>query len=502
MKLRLEILVMCLVLCGVVSAQMRPNIVVLLADDMGYGEVQALNPERCIVPTPNLDRLVHEGMTFTDGHSGASVCTPSRYALMTGRYCWRTLRAAGVGRGPKSYGGCMIVPDRMTLGALLRNQGYKTAFIGKWHQGFSSKGGSQVDAATVLGDDTHRPKLPAIGIKVGNTPYFRGFDYFFGYDNSGCLNWLVENDRVVQHCGSSLVTRTLCQRAAKYVDKIAAEKTDQPFFLYVAVNSPHLPIAPSKEWRGKSSLGIYGDFVMEMDWAFGLVIKALERSKLLDNTMLIFSADNGFCPRADEINAKSRSDGKTFEHLGHFPSGINRGNKGDLYEGGHRVPFLLHWPQGGVKAGSTCDELVCLNDLMATFADLLGAKLTDNVGEDSFSMLPTIRGEKGLRENVVHHTLSGNFAIRKGDWKMLFPGTKTGKTPDSEVYNLNQDRSETTDVFGKFPEVEGDLVRTMDDLVVRGRSTLGKPQPLEREINYRLTPRENIVGEGAKKPKK
>jgi arylsulfatase A-like enzyme len=468
---------------------------------MGYGEVQALNPDRCIVATPTLDRLVHEGMTFTDGHSGASVCTPTRYALMTGRYSWRTLRAAGVGKGPKAYGGCMIPPERLTIGGLLRDHGYHTAFIGKWHLGFGTSG-PKVDVSGVLRDDVHRSSLPAIGNKATNTPYFRGFDYFYGYDNSGCLNILVENDRVAQHCGSSLTTSALCKRAAKYIDDYKREGSEKPFFLYVAVNSPHLPIVPSTEWQGKSELGIYGDFVMEMDWSFGQVLNALDRNGLVEKTLVLFSADNGYCPQADKINAAERGDGKTFEELGHFPSGINRGDKADLYEGGHRVPFLLRWPQGGVASGSVSHEMVCLNDLMATFADMLDVELPPNVGEDSFSMLPAIQGKKGLRSNLVHHTLSGNFAVRQGAWKMLFPGSKTGNIPDPEVYNLQQDRSEAANCYGKHPEVESGLVQCMEELIARGRSTPGAPQPLESPVNYRETPKENIVGEGAKRKKK
>jgi len=481
-------------------SQNRPNIVIIIADDMGYGEVQALNPERSIVPTPNLDRLVQEGMTFTDGHSGSSVCTPSRYSLMTGRYSWRTLRAAGVGKGPKSYGGCMIPADRMTIGNLVRNQGYNTSYIGKWHLGFSTPGARQTIIEDEFAKDFARTKLPSIGSKAENTPYSRGFDYFYGYDNSGNLNTHVENDKVVKHCQSSLVLSTLAEKAVEYVDNVGNNNPYQPFLLYVAINSPHLPIVPSEKWIGKSKLGLYGDFLMETDWAVGEIVNSLRNQNLLDNTMLFFSADNGYCPVADKINAASRADKKTFKELGHFPSGINRGDKADLYEGGHRVPFLLRWPQGNVKQGSQCDEMVSLIDFMATFSELLGADYPDNVGEDALSMLPAIRGEKGLRNNLVHQTLKGNLAIRQNDWKMLFPGSKNPKIKaNPEVYNLSTDRTESKNLYGKNREQEAELVNCIEDVIKDGRSSPGEPQAMEREIDYRTTPRENIVGEGLNK---
>ncbi|VGO18023.1 sulfatase family protein [Pontiella sulfatireligans] len=498
-----QVIVGLLTLCCVsVFAEARsgqkPNIVIILADDMGYGEVQALNPDRCIVPTPNLDRLVHEGMTFTDGHSGASVCTPSRYALMTGRYSWRTLRTEGVGRGPTIYGNCMIAPGRQTIGGFMKEQGYRTSYIGKWHLGFSSGGpkAAPFDAKAAFGTDTHRPTLPGVGTRHKNTPFFHGFDYFYGYNTSGDLNTHVENDTIVKNCASSLVLKTLAEQAVKQVDSLSA--TDQPFLLYVAFNSPHLPVVPSAEWVGKSKLGIYGDFVMETDWAVGEVIRALKKNSILDDTMVLFSADNGFAPAGGNVNRDARADGKTFEELGHYPGGINRGHKAQLYEGGHRVPFILRWPQGGVKAGTTSDQIVCLTDLMATFADLLDADYPDNVGEDSLSMLPAIRGEKGLRDQVVHHSMKGNFAIRQGDWKLLFPGSgpKSDIIPPLELYNMKEDQSEATDLLGAKPEVVSGLIELIDGITKSGRSTPGEPQPLEREIDYRTTPKVSIVGEG------
>ena len=418
------------------AAEVRPNIVYLLADDLGYGDVQCLNPQRGKIKTPALDKLASQGMTFTDAHSGSSVCTPTRYGLLTGRYAWRTRLQSGVFDGTDDPP--LIAAGRLTVPALLKRQGYTTAALGKWHLGFNSE--PPADAQAIDPQAAKRMKKEAggkrapgsMGLPVGSRiiegPVTRGFDYFWGCSNARTMSGLIENERVIEKVEPITMLPRLGQRAVSYIaDHAAAAKAGQPFFLYLPLTSPHTPILPTPEWQGKSGLGIYGDFVMQTDAVVAEVLAALEKHGLADNTLVVFTSDNGCSPAAGTAE---------LERQGHFASGQFRGSKSDIWDGGHRVPFSVRWP-GRIKAGSQCAQLICHTDLIATCAEILGAKLPDNAGEDSVSILPALLGKDPtpLRATVVHHSINGRFAIRQGPWKLeLCPGSGGwGKPGDADA---------------------------------------------------------------------
>ena len=332
----------------------RPNIVYILADDLGYGDVHCLNPERGKIPTPNLDRLAGQGMRFTDAHSGSAVCTPTRYGILTGRYAWRSRLQSGVLGGISPP---LIDQGRLTVPGLLKQQGYQTACIGKWHLGltFASAGGKTKDFTQPIQDG----------------PTTRGFDYYFGI--SASLDMppfaFIENDRFTEtpsvekkwvRPGAAApgfeavdVLPTLTRKAVEYLGGRARE--EKPFFLYLALTAPHTPIVPTKDWQGKSGLNAYGDFVMQTDWSVGQVLQALEKNGLAEHTLVIFTSDNGCSPAANVQELESK---------GHYPSYVFRGYKADIWDGGHRIPFLARWP-GKIQPGSVSDQLICLTDLMA-----------------------------------------------------------------------------------------------------------------------------------------
>ena len=455
----------------------KPNIVVILADDLGVGDVQALNPERGKIKTPHLDRLVAAGMTFTDAHSGSSVCTPTRYGLLTGRYAWRTRLQSGVLDGGNDEP--LIADDRLTLPDLLRQNGYSTGCIGKWHLGFNSETPSSKPAKKTRGG------LP-VGSRIVGGPTTRGFDYFWGCSNARTMSSLIENDRVIESIEPITMLPRLATRAVEYLGERAIEaKADRPFFLYVPLTSPHTPILPTKEWQGKSGLGDYGDFVMQTDAAVGDILTALDRHGLSESTLVIFSSDNGCSPQAGTAK---------LEAAGHFASGPFRGYKADVWEGGHRVPFVARWP-GIVKPASKISQTICLGDLTATCADLIGKKLPDNAAEDSVSFLSLLRGgDKPVRESVVHHSINGRFAIRAGDWKLAYCSGSGGwgspkddeagkqKFPDVQLYNLADDPGEQTNLQAKYPDVVARLTAQMRQIIAHGRSTPGAKQSNDVEV--------------------
>lgn len=486
------------------AAADRPNIVYILCDDLGYGDVRCLNPEGKIA-TPQLDRLAAEGMIFTDMHSGSSVCTPTRYGILTGRYSWRSRLQQGVlgGLSPR-----LIEPGRLTVAALLRKHGYHTACIGKWHLGMDwvKRDGKEV---TELGIESAEQVWNVdYGRPVTNGPNEVGFDFYFGI--SASLDMVpytfIENDRVtdiptqdkafvMMHGRKGGLTRKgpaamdfeaadvlprLTRRATEYIGERAADPARQPFFLYLPLASPHTPILPTGEWQGKSGLNAYADFVTETDARIGEVLNALERHGFAENTLVIVTSDNGCSPQAqfDELLAR-----------GHNPSYVYRGHKADIFEGGHRVPFLVRWP-ARVKAGTESDQLLCLTDFMATCADLLGVELPVNAGEDSVSFLPALSGqaERSIREAVVHHSINGSFAIRQGPWKLALcpdsggwstprPGRdRADDLPPLQLYNLSRDIGERHNVHSDNPEVVARLRELLEKYVANGRSTPGPPQ--------------------------
>ena len=433
-----------------------PNLVFILADDLGYGDVHALNPGRGKIPTPNLDRLAAQGLTCTDAHSGSSVCTPTRYGLLTGRYAWRTRLQRGV---LDDYVEPLIAANRLTVPALLHQHGYHTACIGKWHLGFTvDQGGTKKTGGAPL------------GARTADGPLTRGFDTFYGFHHARMIRSAFTDDRVTEQMEAVDMLPSLVRHATNYVAARAA--AGQPFFLYLALNSPHTPIVPAPAWRGKSGLGEYGDYVMQTDDAVGQVLDALERAGAASNTLVLFSSDNGCSPAAGIPK---------LEKQGHFPSAQFRGYKSDIWDGGHRVPFLARWP-GVIAPGRHSDRLLCLTDLLATCADLVGARLPDNAGEDSVSFLPMLRGQDAPpRPAVVHHSIQGCFAIRDGASKLIFgPGSggwsKSSDKVPVQFYDLAGDAGERENRQAADQEQVARLTKLMEHVIADGRSTPGAPQ--------------------------
>lgn len=472
----------------------KPTIIYILADDLGYGDVHCLNPEGKI-PTPHMDRLAREGIVFTDAHSGSAVCTPTRYGVLTGRYSWRTRLKSGV---LFSYDTPLMDPKRLNVASLLKTEGYRTACIGKWHLGldWATTDGKRACAENV---DYARP--------VGGGPTANGFDYFFGIPASLDMEpyLYLENDHVVApptgHIEGSKspaffrggpiapgfrhedVLPALTGKAIETIDRHAAQHADAPLFLYFPLSAPHAPIVPSGDFQGVSGLNVYGDFVCQVDWAVGQVLDAVERNGMAHNALIIVTSDNGCSPEADFGQLHG---------MGHHPSYHFRGHKADIFEGGHRIPFLARWPER-VPPGSTCGDTVCLTDLMATAAEIVGRPLPDNAGEDSVSMLPALMGctPRAAREAIVHHSINGSFSIRAGRWKLaLCPGSggwskprpkdpETKTLPPVQLYDLQTDVAETRNVQKDHPEIVERLTRLLEKYISEGRSSPGTPQQNE-----------------------
>lgn len=467
----------------------RPNIVYILADDMGYGDVSCLN-ESSQIHTECLDRMAAGGMIFEDAHSTSAVCTPSRYSILTGRYNWRSGLKNGVLSGWSPH---LIEPGRMTVASLLKEQGYHTAMIGKWHLGW--------DWATTDGEPVSEGNVDFTK-PVENGPECYGFDYAYGhcgsldmapyvYVENGTIT--AEPNRITENTdkftwwrkgptGADFehedVLPNFTRRSVKYIEDRAA--TGEPFFLYFPLPAPHTPILPTEAFRGKSGTNLYGDSCLMVDDVVGQVMDALERSGVAGNTILVFASDNGCSPEADF---------EELGELGHKPSYVFRGHKADIYEGGHRIPLIVRWPNE-IKAGSVCKETTCLVDWMATCADIVGAELPDNAGEDSVSNLPVWQGkpmDTSLREATIHHSVNGSFSIRKGKWKLEMcagsggwsaprPGEDCEGLPPIQLYDLETDISEQRNVYDEHPEVVEALKALLTQYVEEGRSTPGAKQ--------------------------
>ncbi len=472
-------LLLALALPGLLGAANKPNVVFILADDLGYGDVQILNPQRGKIPTPHLDRFATQGLTFTDAHSGSSVCTPTRYGLLTGRHAWRTRLQRGVLGGGNDEP--LIAETRLTVAGLLRNQGYATACIGKWHLGFQSDAPPARDRGKAA---MGKGGLP-VGARILGGPTTRGFDVFFGCSNARTMGSLIEGDRVTESVDNVEVLPRLRQRAIAWLEERAAQR-DRPFFLYLPLTSPHTPIVPSPEWQGRSGLGDYGDFVMMTDAIVGEVLGALDRLGLANDTLVLFSADNGCSPQAGTAR---------LEKLGHFASERSRGYKADIWEGGHRVPLLVRWP-GHIAAGSRTSQPVCLTDFLATCADVLDVELPANAGEDSVSFLPLLLGQPPATEPraLIHHSIDGKFAVREGPWKLCFcagsGGWGTPKDrqaeklglPSLQLYHLDEDPGETRNCVTEHPEVVARLTAVLREAISRGRCTPGREQANDVEV--------------------
>jgi arylsulfatase A len=485
----------------------RPNIVYILADDLGYGDLRCLNPDAKIA-TPHLDRLAAQGMVFSDAHSGSAVCTPTRYGILTGRYAWRTRLQSGVLNG---YSRPLIAPGRLTVAALLKQHGYRTAGSGKWHLGLDWASSDQ--AVPDDGSDT-KAKVPQVDYTkaIGHGPRALGFDEFFGISASLDMPpyLYIHNDRTdgVPTTEKTYIrkgpahrdfdaTNVLPDLTRKAVETIDAQgrdpaKSKPPLFLYFPMTAPHTPIVPEAAFAGRSGIGPYGDFVMQVDAAVGQVLAALDRNGLAGSTLVFFTSDNGCSPAADFPALAAH---------GHNPSGRFRGTKADIFEGGHRIPFLARWP-GKIKAGSACGDTICLTDLMATVAAILGANLPEGAGEDSVNLLPDLLGTASgpLREATVHHSINGSFAIRQGPWKLaLCPGSggwsaprpgrdSTADLPAIQLYDLGRDIGETRNVQAEHPEIVERLTRLLDRYVADGRSTPGSPRANDIPVQTRKAP--------------
>ncbi len=458
----------------------RPNIVVILADDLGWGDPRCNNPASRI-PTPHLDRLAGEGVRFTDAHSPSAVCTPTRYGLLTGRYAWRTHLTKGVLWG---YSPPLIEPGRVTLPEFLRRQGYATLGVGKWHLGlhfatrqpaeFGDLGKPAVDPALI---DWNRPFLAG--------PHTAGFDQFFGIPASLDMEpyFFIQNDRPLeaptgwtpgnrsQREGGEGFWRagprapgftiescqtTLSERAVRMVQDAAS--ATRPFFLYLALTSPHDPWVSTAEFRDKSGVGARGDFVMEMDHVVGRVLRALEASGAARKTLVIFTSDNGAHWLPKEV-----------ESTGHAANGGWRGMKSDAWEGGHRVPFLARWP-GRIPAGTTSDALVGLNDLYATIAEVIGERVPAGAAEDSVSFRRALLGRpQSPRPPLVLHAIDGTFALRDGPWKLIAGGTSGGWTAGrvatpGQLYRLDRDGTESANRWSDEPKRVGRMQKALHAL--------------------------------------
>ncbi len=470
--------------CGSQAPEPRaaPNIVFVMADDMGYGDPGSFN-EGSKIATPYMDALAARGMRFTDAHSGSAVCTPTRYGVVTGRYAWRTRLKQGVLSG---YSRALVDPGRMTVASMLRDQGYHTAVVGKWHLGLDWATTSEPEswderdtsAAFQGAKDFAKPAGLEIDFTqpVTNGPATLGFDYsyiipasldmapYVYVENNACEKPATVHEPgrfdgpVFWRPGEAAegfdffdVLPNLTRHAVAYIEG-RARNPGQPFFLYFPLPAPHWPWVPTEEFAGRSGAGKYGDFVMQVDAQVGMLVDALESTGQFENTLFILTSDNG-----------AEWDPSHIEEFGHYANHPSqRGKKRDAWEGGHRMPFIASWP-GRVAAGSTSDQTICLTDLMATSAEIAGFQLPTGAGEDSVSFLPALLGEDSvpLREATVHHSVDGTFAIRQGKWKYIdgqgpgsnqWDGPRDGDPP-AQLYDIEADRHEDRNLFEDHPEV-------------------------------------------------
>jgi arylsulfatase A len=498
--------------CAGEAAAARPNILVILADDQGYGDVAANNPGSRIA-TPGIDRLAREGMRFTDAQSSSGVCTPTRYALLTGRYHWRTRLQSGVLGG---FSRPLIAADRLTIAGLLQGQGYATACIGKWHLGMDWP---LADGATA--DDGGNFSQPFKDLSrvsytadITDGPVDRGFDHFYGIAASlDMYPYVWIDDRRPTEVASEtksflaparpgpagkdfeaidvqegIIDHTIAWIRSQVIAHRGPEEPPTPFFAYVPLAAPHTPLVPIPAWQGTSGINPYADFVKQVDAGVGRLLDALDELGVADETLVIFTADNGCAPAANipELLA-----------AGHTPSFVYRGHKADLYEGGHRVPFLARWP-GRVKAGSVCDQLVGQIDLLATCAEIVGVTLPEHAGEDSVSILPALAGTAAgpIRQSLIAQSVNGSFAIRDGSWKLcLCPGSggwspprpqdDTSGLPPVQLYDLSADPGERDNLADVHPERVAAMTAMLEQAVSQGRTTPGMPQANDVPVKLR-----------------
>lgn len=458
-----------------------PNIVILYADDMGHGDLGVQNANSKI-PTPTFDKLVEEGMRFTDGHSSSGICTPSRYALLTGRHHWRKFHGITHGFSPS-----IIDQEQLTLPEMLQAKGYHTAQVGKWHLGMGWNQIQNPDYVPAKGKKkAYTPDAFLWDKQVPGGPLAHGFDYSFTdcVINFPPYTWL-ENDKVLKAPDIMMDSKlwkpikegkwecrpgpmatgwdpyenipTLTEKAVTYIKR--QENSDKPFFLYFALPSPHAPIIPNDEFDGKSQAGPYGDFIYETDQACGQLIEAIEAIGETENTVIIFTADNG-----SEHYMTAR-----FEKFDHNSSGELRGMKRDTWEGGHRVPFVIKWP-GVTEAGTVSDALISQVDIMATIATAIGYELPEGQGEDGYDMMPVLSGKAdSIRDSLVINTWKDHYGMRQGDWVLLMNVKKNRSFKDYEakagfppiqgdaLFNLTDDLGQRKNLIDQYPEKAAQL---------------------------------------------
>lgn len=488
---------------GSATEPVRPNILVILADDLGYGDVGCYNAESK-APTPNLDRLAREGMRFTDAHSPSTVCTPTRYSLLTGQMAFRiNYRGVFAGVG----GPCLIKENRLTLPGMLRDRGYATALTGKWHVGltFLDKDGQRITKGGVEG-----VKLIDCSRAIPDSPIHRGFERFFGTACCPATDFLyayIDGDRIpvppTQMLDKSKLPKhpysydnrpgmiapdfdledvdmVFLRKSREFLETHVKRSPEKPFFLLHSMHAVHLPSFPAKQFHGITKAGPHGDFIHQLDHTVGELTRTLEKLGVADNTLVIFTSDNG--PETTSV-VRMRAD---HQHDGARPW---RGMKRDQWEGGHRVPLIARW-KGHISPGSTSTQTICLTDVMATCAAITGTKLPENAAEDSVNILPVLLGKDGgkpIREYTLHQTISLALAIRQGSWKYLdhrdSGGNSYGKgalqpfalpdaapTAPGQLYNLDTDPGERNNLYFKHPDVVRKLKSLLESSKTSGRS--------------------------------
>ena len=480
------------------QTESNPNVIFVLADDLGIGDISPTNPD-CQIKTPNLRAMAEQGLTFLDAHSSSSVCTPTRYGLLTGRYNWRSRLEKGVLGGSSKH---LIPAERETVAHLLHRAGYHSKMIGKWHLGWDWAK-TEVDGKQKI--DFTKP--------VANGPNINGFDNYYGHCGSldmapyvwvdtGKVTALPEREEGVTREEDRYgwyrkgpispdfkideVLPNLFGKGIEYIKERAPEaKAGQPFFLYLPLPAPHTPIVPVPPFKGASEINPYADFVMQVDHHMGELFAAIKAAGIDDNTIVIFSSDNGCSPEANFELLKEHN---------HDPSAGFRGHKADIYEGGHRVPMIVRWPNK-IKPGRTTNTLACLTDFYATMREITGQPSIDQGGEDSFSLLPVFSGdEEGQRESLISHSIGGFFSIRQGDWKLCLSAGSGGwsspnekqaakrKLPKLQLFNLASDRGERTNLHEKHPEQVEQLLELLQKQINAGRCTPGESVPNDREV--------------------
>lgn len=484
------------ILCVDQAFAAKPNVILVMADDLGIGDISPTNPN-CKIKTPTLQKLADEGLTFLDAHTPSSVCTPTRYGLLTGRYNWRSRLASGVLSGTSPH---LIPADRPTLGHLMQTAGYHTAMVGKWHLGWDwHKSGDDIDFT--------RP--------VKNGPDINGFNRYYGHCGSLDMPpyvWVdtgritAPPDRVAGvtkaedrygwyrkgPIGADFkipeVLPHLFNKSIEYVkSRAASAKSGEPFFLYLALPAPHTPIVPIPPFQDASGLNPYADFVMQTDHHMGQLLGALKEAGLDENTLVIFTSDNGCSPEANFPLLQAK---------GHHPSGRYRGHKADIYEGGHRVPFLVRWP-GKIKGGDKTEALACLTDVYATLEAVTGQAKQRRGGEDSYSLLSVFQGAAASeRDTLVSHSVEGAFAIRQGTWKLCLSsgsgGWSTPKETDAkkqglppmQLFDLSADPAEEKNLLNDNPEQVKTLLLLLDEQVRNGRCTPGEKLENDRRVKF------------------